>query len=36
MVTFIGMGVKITAYTGKYPETLLILLKYMKLLPEYP
>ena len=35
-VIFIGMGVKITVYIGKYPETLFILLKYMQLLPKHP
>ena len=35
-IIFIGMGVKITVYTGKYRETLFILLKYMQLLPKHP
>ena len=33
---FIGMGVKITVYTEKYPEILFILLKYMQLLSKHP
>ena len=36
-ITFIGMEVKIAVYTGKYPETLFILLEYMQLLlPKHP
>ena len=35
-IIFIGMGVKITIYTAKYPETLFILLKSVPLLPKYP
>ena len=35
-IIFIGMGVKISVYTGSYPETLFILLKYMQLLPKHP
>ena len=31
----IGMGVKITVFTGKYPKILFILLKYMQL-PKHP
>ena len=34
-VIFIGMVIKITVYTGKYPETLFILLKHMQLLPKH-
>ena len=35
-VIFISMGVEITVYTGKYLETLFILLKYIQLLPKRP
>ena len=34
-VMFIGMGVKITIYTRKYPEKLFMLLKYIKLLSKH-
>ena len=35
-IIFIRVGVKMTVYTGKYPETLCILLKYMQLLLKHP
>ena len=35
-VIFIGVGIKIRVYTGKYSETLFTLLKYMQLLPKHP
>ena len=33
-VIFIGIGVKIKIYTGKYPQTLFILLKYIAIITQ--
>ena len=35
-IIFPSIAVKVTVYTGVYPETLFILLKYMQLLHKNP